>query len=240
MAVAQNIARIEERIQKACDLAGRKRDDISLMAVSKFVSLDMIEEAFGAGIRLFGESRVKEAAAKLESFRKEHFQARLHLIGSLQRNKAKQAVLFFDCIQSVDRLELASELAKHAPAREKPLEVFLELHTGEMSKSGFAGLDELFEAAEMVCGCASLKPAGLMTMAPLTEDTRLIRASFRALARAREELEKRFPAESCFPKENSFPQENWACLSMGMSNDFEIAIEEGSNMLRIGSAIFKE
>jgi len=198
------------------------------MAVSKFVPLDLIEEAFSAGIRLFGESRVKEASAKLETFREEHLQARLHLIGSLQRNKAKQAALFFDCVQSVDRLELVTELAKHAPERDEPLDVFLELHTGEMSKSGFADLDGLFEAAEMVCGCAYLKAAGLMTMAPFTEDADLIRASFRALVRAREELGKRFP------------KENWGCLSMGMSNDFEIAVEEGSNLLRIGSAIFKE
>jgi pyridoxal phosphate enzyme (YggS family) len=228
MPVAQNIARIEERIERACELAGRKRDEISLMAVSKFVPLDLIEEAFGAGIRLFGESRVKEAAAKLETFRKEHSQAGLHLIGTLQRNKAKQAALFFDCVQSVDRLELVTELAKHAPGRDKPLEIFLELHTGEMSKSGFENLDGLFEAAELVCGCERLLPAGLMTMAPFTEDTGLIRASFRTLVRAREELGKRFP------------KENWACLSMGMSNDFEIAVEEGSNLLRIGSAIFKE
>jgi pyridoxal phosphate enzyme (YggS family) len=155
-------------------------------------------------------------------------QAELHLIGSLQRNKAKQAVLFFDCVQSVDSPELITELAKHSPEREKPLEVFLELHTGEMSKSGFENLDGLFDAAELVCGCAYLKPAGLMTMAPFTEDTRLIRASFRALVKAREELGRRFP------------KENWRCLAMGMSNDFEIAVEEGSTLLRIGSAIFKE
>ena len=228
MPVAQNIAGIEERIQRACDAAGRKRDEISLMAVSKFVPLDLIEEAFGAGIRLFGESRVKDAVSKMETFRKEHSQARLHMIGSLQRNKAKQAALFFDCVQSVDRLELVTELAKHSLEREKPLEVFLELHTGEVSKSGFENLDGLYEAAELVCGCACLKAAGLMTMAPFTEDANLIRASFRALVRAREELGKRFPGE------------NWACLSMGMSNDFEIAVEEGSNLLRIGSAIFKE
>jgi len=228
MSVAQNIARIEERIEKACGLSGRKRDEISLMAVSKFVPLDLIEEAYGAGIRLFGESRVKDAVAKLESFKKEHLQAQLHMIGSLQRNKAKEAALFFDCVQSVDRPELVTELAKHAPEREEPLEIFLELHTGEMSKSGFADLDGLLKAAEMVCGYECLKPAGLMTMAPNTPDTKLIRASFRALVRAREELKKRFSGES------------WSCLSMGMSYDFKIAVEEGSNLLRIGSAIFKE
>jgi len=228
MPVAQNIEKIEERIQKACDRCGRKRDEISLVAVSKFVPLNLIDEAFGAGIRLFGESRVKEASEKLETFRDGHSGAKLHLIGSLQRNKAKQAALFFDCVQSVDRLELVRELAKHAGAREEQLAVFLELHTGEDSKSGFGSLDDLFEAAQTVCAFACLKPAGLMTMAPFTEDESLIRDSFRALAKAREELGKRFP------------KENWSCLSMGMSNDFEIAIEEGSNLLRIGSAIFKE
>jgi len=229
MSVAGNIEKIEERIQKACDLAGRKRDEITLMGVSKFVPLGMVEEAFCAGIRCFGESRVQEGTEKFETFRKEHPEAQVHLIGSLQRNKAKPAALFFDCIQSVDREQLAGELVKHASQREKPLEILFELHTGEESKSGFADLDGLFKAAEMVLGSVNLKPSGLMTMAPFTEDAGLIRSSFRKLVQAQRELEKRFP-----------PKENWMYLSMGMSNDFEIAIEEGSNLLRIGSLIFKE
>jgi pyridoxal phosphate enzyme (YggS family) len=229
MSVAENIAKIEERIQKACDASGRKRDEITLMGVSKFQPVSMVEEAFSAGIRCFGESRVKEGIEKCEAFRKEHSGLELHLIGSLQRNKAKAAALFFDCVQSVDRDEIIAELAKHAGQREKPLTVLLELHTGEESKSGFADFDGLFRAAEMVLSCAVLKPKGLMTMAPNTSDAQLIRSSFRLLVRARKELEERFP-----------PRENWACLSMGMSNDFEIAVEEGSTMLRIGSSIFKE
>jgi len=229
MTIAGNIARIEERIQKACDTAGRKRDEITLMGVSKFVPPDMVEEAFNAGIRCFGESRVKEALVKLETFRKEQPAVQLHLIGSLQRNKAKSAALFFDCIQSVDREEIIAELVKCADRREEPLAVLLELHTGEESKSGFADLDGLFKAAEQVLSGTNLKPQGLMTMAPFTKDTELIRRSFRQIVKAQKELEKRFP-----------PKENWNCLSMGMSNDFEIAIEEGSTMLRIGSSIFKE
>jgi pyridoxal phosphate enzyme (YggS family) len=235
MSVAENIARIEERIQKACDRAGRKRGEVTLMGVTKFVPIELVEEAYRAGIRCFGESRVKEGIEKFETFRKEHPGVSVHLIGSLQRNKAKAAALFFDRIQSVDREELISELAKHAgqavpPARppEKPLEVLLELHTGEETKSGFADPDGLFKAAEKVCACSGLRPAGLMTMAPYTEDALLIRASFRKLADARKELEKRWPGE------------NWTCLSMGMSNDFEIAVEEGSTLLRIGSLIFKD
>jgi len=226
MPIAANIAKIEERIQKACDSSGRKRDEITLMGVSKFVPLSLVEQAYEAGIRCFGESRVKEGTEKFEVFRKKYPDVQLHLIGSLQRNKAKNAALFFDCIQSVDRVQLVTELARHAC---KPIDVLLELHTGEETKNGFADFDELFLAAEMVMGTVNLKPAGLMTMAPFTEDASLIRSSFRQLVKAQEELRKHFPAE-----------ENWNCLSMGMSNDFEIAIEEGSTMLRIGSLIFGE
>jgi len=228
MSVAENIAKIEERILKACVRAGRKREEIILMGVSKFVQIELINQAYDAGIRYFGESRVKEASEKFASLKENnHWNGSLHLIGSLQRNKAKQAALLFDCIQSVDREELIHELVKHASLLKKPVGVMLELHTGEETKSGFANSDALFRAADLISSCEYLIPQGLMTMAPFTENTDLIRASFRQLVKARKELEKRFPAF------------NWL-LSMGMSNDFEIAAEEGSNMLRIGSAVFKQ
>jgi hypothetical protein len=227
MLIAENVLKIEERIQKACDLTGRSRNEIILMGVSKFVPIEQIKEAFHAGIFCFGESRVKEAAEKFEGFKNLYPQTQLHLIGSLQRNKAKQASCLFDCIQSADRDELIIELVKHAPLRSEPLKVLLELHTGEETKSGYANIDALLNAAELILSCEKLRPAGLMTMAPFTTDVKVIRASFRRLKETQKELENRFP-----------PAENWACLSMGMSNDFEIAIEEGSNLLRIGSAIF--
>jgi pyridoxal phosphate enzyme (YggS family) len=227
MLVAGNIAKLEERIQKACDCARRKRDEITLMGVSKFVPVSLIDEAYRCDIRCFGESRVKEAEEKFNTFKSGHSGVRLHLIGSLQRNKAKQAALFFDCIQSVDRDEIIVELAKHSPQRHEPLEILLELHTGEETKSGFQSIDALFNAAELVLGSKKLKLTGLMTMAPFTTDTALIRSSFKQLVTARNELEKRFPGW-------------WSCLSMGMSNDFETAIEEGSTLIRIGAAIFKE
>jgi len=228
MSITGNIIGIEERIQSVCDSVGRKRKEITLMGVSKFEPINAVEEAFRAGVTCFGESRVKEGTKKFETFKNEHPEVRLHMIGSLQRNKAKSAALFFDCIQSVDRQELIEELDKHVHLKREPLEILLELHTGEETKSGFAGFDELLKAAEMVLGKENLKPAGLMTMAPFTEDTKIIRNSFRQLAKAQRELEKRFPSG-----------ENWKCLSMGMSSDFETAIEEGSTMLRIGSLIFK-
>jgi len=228
MVIAGNIAKIEERILNACNKAGRKREEITLMGVSKFIPVNLIEEAFNAGVRYFGESRVKEAVEKLEGFKINRKEAQIHLIGSLQRNKAKNAAMFFDCVQSADRNELIAELEKHSQLRSKKLDVLLELHTGEETKSGFENLDALFKAAENLLSCKKLQPAGLMTMAPFTDDKEAVRSSFRQLAKAQEEMQKRFP-----------PAENWACLSMGMSNDFETAIEEGSTLLRIGSAIFK-
>jgi len=229
MLIAGNIAKVEERIQEACNKAGRKRAEITLMGVTKFVPVNLINEAYNAGLRCFGESRVKEAADKFSGLKSGYADAQLHLIGSLQRNKAKNAALLFDCIQSADRDELIEELKKHSLLRSQPLKVMLEFHTGEDSKSGYESIDALLKAAELVLNCDGLKPAGLMTMAPFTKDTGLIRSSFRKLVKAQKEIEKRFPSN-----------ENWACLSMGMSDDFEIAVEEGSNLLRIGSAIFKD
>ncbi|MDR2478941.1 MAG: YggS family pyridoxal phosphate-dependent enzyme [Treponema sp.] len=227
MSIAENIEKLEERIQRACASAGRKREEITLMGVSKFHPAEAAALAWDAGLRCFGESRVQEGRDKFAGFREARPGAELHLIGSLQRNKAKAAAAFFDCVQSIDRGPLVAELAKHAAVQEKPLRILLELHTGEDSKSGFPGLDELYRAAELVLGCPSLCVYGLMTVAPNTGSTDLIRRSFRQVAAARRELERRFPLPG-----------GWSCLSMGMSGDFETAIEEGSTMLRIGSAIF--
>ncbi|MCL2879017.1 MAG: YggS family pyridoxal phosphate-dependent enzyme [Treponema sp.] len=229
MSIASNIEKIEERIQKACIVSGRKRGEITLLGVSKFQELPAIDEAWKAGIRLFGESRVKEGVEKFSSFRENHRIEGVHLIGSLQRNKAKSAAEFFDCIQSVDRRELLVDLEKHSGHRAAPLDILLELHTGEDSKSGFPDTDSLCAAAELALNCGNLRLKGLMTMAPLTADTGAIRASFRRLVQARDALESRFSAGG---------QCSLSCLSMGMSGDFEIAVEEGSTMLRIGSALF--
>ena len=229
MSVAGNIAEIEERIVKACLRSGRKREGITLMGVTKFQPMEAVNEAWEAGLRCFGESRVQETAAKFAGFREEKPGAQLHLIGALQRNKAKLAASLFDCIQSVDRESLAAELAKHTAERSSPLSLLLEFRTGEDSKSGFTDVDELFRTAEMILACPSLCIRGLMTIAPNTRDNGVVRSAFRRLVKVRQELEQRFPSH-----------DNWACLSMGMTSDFETAIEEGSTMLRIGSAIFGE
>jgi pyridoxal phosphate enzyme (YggS family) len=198
------------------------------MGVSKFHEIPALEEAWNGGIRLFGESRVQEATRKFVGFREAHPGTEIHLIGSLQRNKAKNAAELFDCIQSVDRDELIAGLGTLTRGRENSLPILLEYHTAEDSKSGYPDLDSLFRGAEQALEYPGLALRGLMTMAPCTDDETCIRASFRALVSARDMLRVRFPSG------------DWSCLSMGMSGDFEIAIEEGATLVRIGSAIFGE
>jgi len=229
MSIAKNIEAIEERMVQACLRCGRKREEITLMGVTKFQPVEAVDEAWKAGLRCFGESRVQEAAAKFENFREEHPGTELRLIGALQRNKAKLAASLFDCVDCVDRESLAAELAKHAAARNGPLPLLLEFRTGEDSKSGFTDLDDLFRTVELILSCPSLNIRGLMTIAPNTREDKVLRAAFRSLVKVRQELERRFPAEG-----------RWNCLSMGMSGDFETAIEEGSTLLRVGTAIFGE
>jgi pyridoxal phosphate enzyme (YggS family) len=196
------------------------------MGVSKFHEVPAIEEAWKAGIRLFGESRVQEAAGKFPDFLAARPGSELHLIGSLQRNKAKAAAALFNAIESVDRDELINELGSLTQGREDPLIILLEYHTAEDSKSGYPDEDSLVHAAEKALAYPGLRLGGLMTMAPFTDEPEPIRASFRTLVKARDILAARFPGT------------DWSCLSMGMSNDFEIAIEEGSTLVRIGTAIF--
>ncbi|MDR2608272.1 MAG: YggS family pyridoxal phosphate-dependent enzyme [Treponema sp.] len=228
LSIAESLAEIREKILKACIRSGRQEGEIRLMGVSKFHPLSAIEEAWDAGLRLFGENRVQEAVEKFSGFKEQHNGAELHLIGPLQRNKVKAALSIFDCIQSVDRESLIAELGKTAANRKETLPLLLELHTAEESKSGFPDTEALLRAAEQILSYPGLKPEGLMTIAPFTGDIKLIRTSFRSLKTAQKTLSSRFP------------EADWHCLSMGMSNDFEIAIEEGATLIRIGTAIFGE
>jgi pyridoxal phosphate enzyme (YggS family) len=228
MGIAEAVLAVQERIARACERSGRKRGEINLLGVSKFHGSAAVEEAWNAGIRLFGESRVQEATPKFAGFKSSHPGSQLHMIGSLQRNKAKIAAGLFDMVQSVDREELIGTLGALTAGRKDPLMILLEYHTAEDSKSGFPDLDSLLRGAEKALAFPGLALRGLMTMAPYTEDEALIRSSFRAAVSARDALALRFP------------ETDWSCLSMGMSGDFEIAIEEGSTLLRIGTAIFGE
>ncbi|MDR2634046.1 MAG: YggS family pyridoxal phosphate-dependent enzyme [Treponema sp.] len=228
MAIIDALARIRERIQEACIRCGRSPAEIQLMGVSKFHGPQEIEAAWQAGVRLFGESRVQEALEKFTPFKQRHPETELHLIGSLQRNKVKSALSLFEVIQSVDREALIGELGAWTNKQDRPLGILLELHTGEESKSGFPDAEHLCRATEQILSYPRLLLRGLMTMAPYTDDRARIRASFRSLVSARDTLASRFPSG------------DWSCLSMGMSQDFEIAIEEGSTLIRIGTALFGE
>ena len=225
-AIKHNIEKICERIEKAAERSGRKAENIALMAVSKFHSFEEIQSAYRAGIRLFGENRVQEAVCKFANMRQTLEQSELHMIGTLQRNKVKDIVPLVSCIQSVDRIELLDEIAKQLhkdkstnteQTQMQTLKLLFEIHTGEKSKAGFAN-----EHAEKL----KLQVTGFMTMAPFTEDRTQIRKSFASLRELSERMQKRFPF-FCFTE-----------LSMGMSGDFEIAVEEGSTMVRVGTSIF--
>jgi len=222
--IVQALRLLDERIKTAAARSGRSPESVVLMAVSKFHSLDDIMAAYHAGIRLFGENRVQEADRKFGELELEG--CSLHLIGHLQRNKAKKAVKLFDCIQSVNSMSLVEELAERSQEAGKVTDILLELHTAEDTKNGFPDADSLFAALERALGFASLRVRGLMTMAPFVQDKAAIRASFVACRKAYEKAKDLFKAE------------NFDTLSMGMTNDFELAIEEGSTLLRIGSAIF--
>lgn len=232
--IRDNITRIRERMETAAIKAGRNPADIALLAVTKFHPLESVRVAYDAGLRLFGENRVQEASDKYADFRQHMPDARLHMIGTLQKNKVNKSLDLFDAIQSVDSTELLEAILVRLERRLFPLALYFELHTGEESKSGFPDTDALLHACDMLAEhrirsplCAKLvRLEGLMTMAPFTDDPVPVRASFSMLRKARELVRARFPELGC------------EGLSMGMSNDFELAIEEGSTLVRIGTAIF--
>ncbi|GAB1484482.1 YggS family pyridoxal phosphate-dependent enzyme [Treponema sp.] len=230
MNLADSVAVLREKIEVACLRSGRKVDELSLMAVSKFHPFQAVQEAIDAGITLFGESRVQEATKKFPP-RKQLEQAtvrpyQVHLIGSLQRNKVRPSIDLFDCIQSVDRDELLLELDKRLQEKNQTIDILLELHCGEEAKAGYPDLEALFKAVDLALSLPRIRVQGLMTMAPYVQEEGPIRAAFKKLRIARDEIKKRFPDLDC------------PVLSMGMSNDYEIAIQEGSSLLRIGTALF--
>jgi len=221
MSIKDNLERVRDRIARAAFSKGRDPSDILLVAVSKTVEPERILEAVEAGVTDLGENRVQEARSKIEALGRI---ARWHLIGTLQRNKAKYAVKLFDMIQSVDSVALVQELEKRAAKEEKRVEVLVEVKTSfEETKHGVepAHVEELVKE---ILQKEHLVFKGLMTIAPYVDDPELARPYFRQLRVLRDQLE-----------EKGIPVEH---LSMGMSNDFEVAIQEGATMVRIGTAIF--
>ncbi|MFL6312270.1 MAG: YggS family pyridoxal phosphate-dependent enzyme [Terriglobales bacterium] len=228
MSIADNIAEIRERIGRAAAKVARRADSITLMAVSKTVEPERIKEAYAAGLRVFGENRVQEFEAKSAAL-SELKDAEWHLIGHLQSNKAKKAGELFHAVDSVDSLRLAEKLNQAAAESNKKLNVLLEIKVGqEESKAGIPldspELENLLRAAPQL---TNLQIRGLMTVPPFTEDPEGARLYFRMLRDLRDQIAAR-----------KLPAIQMDVLSMGMSHDFEVAIEEGSTCVRVGTAIF--
>lgn len=223
--IAVNAERLRERVARAAKRAGRSADDITIVAVSKTFPAEAVRAAYEAGFRDFGENRVQEFESKRAGLK--DLDATWRLIGHLQSNKARRAVEVFDRIDSVDSASVATRLDTAAAERGKPLPVLIEVHLGgEETKSGVdeAGLAAL---AKEIGSLAHLQLLGLMTIPPYEDDLERVRPYFRKLRELRDGLSRELGREL-------------PVLSMGMSHDFEVAIEEGGTEIRVGTAIFGE
>ncbi|MGO9402014.1 MAG: YggS family pyridoxal phosphate-dependent enzyme [Terriglobales bacterium] len=230
MSIAENIAQVREQIAAAARRASRNPDEITLMAVSKTFPAERIREAYAAGLRVFGENRVQEFAAKANALRDLPV-VEWHLIGHLQTNKAAKATELFDAVDSVDSARMAEKLNASAENAGETLSILIEINVGgEKAKSGVApNSDELEQILQGGPRWRNLKIQGLMTVPPYTEDPEGSRPYFRQLRQIRDSIAAR-----------NLPHIGTAILSMGMSHDFEVAIEEGATCVRVGTAIFGE
>jgi pyridoxal phosphate enzyme (YggS family) len=236
--IAHNLAQVQERIAQAALRVGRDPAAITLVAVTKTHPAETVVAAYEAGVRHFGENRVEEGMAKIPAARDAITgpQPKWHMVGHVQSRKAQAAVEHFDYVHSVDRLKIAQRLDRFAQEAGLTLPVLLECNvSGEESKYGFelAGWEQaeakrntFFAIVEEILELPGLAVCGLMTMAPFVADPEMVRPVFASLRRLLDALHKRFPSG------------DWRHLSMGMTDDFEVAVEEGSTMVRIGRAIF--
>ena len=218
MNIADSIASVRARIGAACGRAGRSPDEVTLIAVTKGFPPDAVRRAYDAGVRAFGENRAQEAAEKLPALADIRNHVTWHMIGHLQTNKIKTVLGLFDIIHSVDSFHLAEALSRRAP---HTVPAFLEVNAGsEITKYGFT-LEELPHEFDRVARLPNLEIRGLMTVAPIATGPETVRPVFRRLREAGRAL-------------------GLQQLSMGMTDDFEVAIEEGATHVRVGRAIFGE
>ncbi|MGG2941014.1 YggS family pyridoxal phosphate-dependent enzyme [Heyndrickxia faecalis] len=223
MKVSENLARINEKIEKACQRAGRSRGDVEIIAVTKYVTTERAKEALEAGIQHLGENRDDGLLAKYEALGNRPV---WHFIGTLQTRKVKNIIDKVSYIHSLDRLSLAEEIEKRAAKLDKEINCFIQVNvSGEESKHGMAP-GQVADFVRKLKEFPHIRVVGLMTMAPLTEDQDVIRRTFRGLKQLQQDIE-------------SLHLDYAPCreLSMGMSNDFEIAVEEGATFVRIGTAL---
>lgn len=215
--IADNLQQLQQRIAGAAERSGRTTDDVRLVAVTKTVGVEEVEILYELGLREFGENRVHDAQPKIEAFAEKNLT--WHMIGSVQRRKAKDVAGLFDWVDSVDRYELAEALDRRCETREHPMPVLVEVNVSDETTKHGLRPDELDDVLERMGDLPHLRIEGLMTMAPFVADPETTRPVFAALRRLAEQV--------------GLPE-----LSMGMSNDFEVAIEEGATQVRIGSLLF--
>lgn len=223
LSIAENVATIRDRINRACEKANRHPNEVEIIAVTKSTTIEKARELLDHGIIHLGENRDREFLHKYEAIKD---QATWHFIGTLQTRKVKNIIDYVNYIHSLDRLKLAEEINKRA---NKPISCFVQVNvSNEPTKHGLP-VEETIPFIEKLKDLPNIQVVGLMTMAPHTDDENLIRSVFRKLKELKEEVQGR-----------SFPHAPCKELSMGMSNDFEIAIEEGATFVRIGTALVKE
>ncbi|HNR13125.1 MAG TPA: YggS family pyridoxal phosphate-dependent enzyme [Thermodesulfobacteriota bacterium] len=222
--IAENIDMIKNRIAEAARRVGRDPEEITLIAVSKTVAAARVREAVAAGLNDFGENYVQEAREKIPEIGSG---IRWHMIGHLQTNKVKYVVPYFSIIHSVDSLRLAQEISRLSEKAGKTMDMLLEVNSaGEETKSGI-GPDQVLSLIQEVAMLKAVRIRGLMTMPPFFEEPEKVRPYFQLVRELRDQLIPMLPAGAALPE-----------LSMGMSGDFEVAIEEGATMVRVGTAIF--
>lgn len=229
--IKENIGKIRADVENACRKTGRNPKDITVVGVIKFVSLPVVQEAVDAGISHIAENRVQEAQLKFPPLLERNPDLKAHIIGHLQTNKAKDAVKLCSLIQSVDSLKLAQEIDKQAAKNGQLFEILLQFNCAREEQKFGAAPEDANALTEDISRLENIRIRGLMCMAPLTDDQGIIRKTFSDLRGIQGELNLRFAGH---------PKVDMSILSMGMSSDYKIAVEEGSTMLRIGSAIFKE
>lgn len=224
ISIKENILKVEENISNALKRSGREKENVKLIAVTKTIDIDRINEAIGAGAKDIGENKVQELEEKYDIIGNT---ATYHMIGHLQTNKVRNIIGKTSLIHSLDRMSLAKELDKRSRGSDIITEVLIQVNVAEEeSKYGFK-VKEVLPFIEEILGFENIKVRGLMTMAPFTKDEIVLRNVFRRLFNLKEDILNR-----------NYEKLTMDYLSMGMTNDYEIAIEEGSNMIRVGSGIF--
>lgn len=229
--IRENFVQVRQKVADVCRRLGRNPDEVSIIGVSKYAEADKIKEAVEAGLKDIGENKVQEAQRKFPQLQDWGLKVNRHLIGHLQTNKVKHALQYFDLIHSVDSLRLAEEIQKQAEKLNRTVDVLIQVNiAGEVQKFG-AGKQEALKLVDDVSKLKNVCIKGLMAMAPFTEQTDVVRQCFSGLRELRDQVRELYKGND---------QVQMRYLSMGMTDDYEIALEEGSNMLRIGRAIFKE